>query len=150
MYAIRSYYALLSLIGEDADAHSKSAAFLGTLIMTLWESDIPMNLETLIEGIITPPFEKVGVMELERFFGENERFKLANRFNSVIANPTFSQWLEGSSLDFDTLLYDESAKARTAIFNIAHLNDRERMFFVTLLLNRVITSYSIHYTKLYD
>ena len=40
--------------------------------------------------------------------------------------------------DFDTLLYDASAKARTAVFNIAHLSDRERMFFVTLLLNRFV------------
>ena len=36
------------------------------------------------------------------------------------------------------MLYDENGKAKVAIFSISHLNDDERMFFVTLLLNKLI------------
>jgi hypothetical protein len=41
-------------------------------------------------------------------------------------------------LDIQKLLYDENGKAKVAIFSISHLNDDERMFFVTLLLNKYI------------
>jgi hypothetical protein len=36
------------------------------------------------------------------------------------------------------MLYTPSGKPRHAIFSIAHLNDTERMFFVSLLLNQVL------------
>jgi hypothetical protein len=36
------------------------------------------------------------------------------------------------------MLYDDEGKAKIAIFSIAHLNDNERMFFVTILLNAYI------------
>ena len=68
----------------------------------------------------------------------NSRFKLATKFNSLLASPSFSLWLKGDSLDIQKLLYDEKGKAKVAIFSISHLNDDERMFFVTLLLNKYI------------
>ena len=43
--------------------------------------------------------------------------------------------MEGEPLDIQHLLYTPAGKPRLAIFSIAHLNDAERMFFVSLLLN---------------
>jgi hypothetical protein len=129
---------LLSLIGEESDIHSKIYTFLSTLIATIWQKGEDLSLEKLIASIITPSFEKVGFLPLDDFFPSNERYKLATRFNSVVANPSFSQWLEGVSLDIDALLFDNNANAKVSIFSIAHLSDSERMFFVTMLLNRYI------------
>ncbi len=129
---------LLSLIGEESDIHSKNYTLLTTLIAHAWRNDLPLSLETLIASIINPAFKKIGFLALDDFFPSKERFKLATRFNSVFANPSFSQWLEGVELDVDALLFDENAKAKVSIFNIAHLSDSERMFFVTMLLNRYI------------
>ena len=72
-------------------------------------------------------------MELEDFFPQKERFALALRFNNLLASPQFSGWLEGESLDIDNLLYTEAGKPKISILSISHLNDNERMFFVSLL-----------------
>jgi hypothetical protein len=97
-----------------------------------------ISLEELIGAIISPSFEKIGVLPLEAFYPQDKRFTLATKFNAIIASPTFSSWLQGEDLDIQKLLYDENGKAKVAIFSIAHLSDAERMFFVTLLLNKYI------------
>src|SRR3982074_2179116 len=45
--------------------------------------------------------------------------------------------MEGEPLDVGNLLHTPEGKPRVAIVSIAHLNDAERMFFVSLLLNQV-------------
>jgi len=130
---------LLSLIGLEADSvESKETILLSQLIATSWYDDDDLSLEDLIGRIISPPFKKIGVLPLETFYPQAERFKFATRFNAIIASPTFSAWLQGETLDIQKLLYDENGKAKVAIFSISHLNDEERMFFVTLLLNKFI------------
>ena len=93
---------------------------------------------TLIQQVQTPPFAKVGVVDLEAFFPAKERFDLAMPLNGLLAAPGFAQWLEGAPLDPASLLYSPTGKPRVAVFSIAHLGDAERMFFVSLLLNQVV------------
>ena len=130
---------LLSLIGIEADPiDSKEYILLAQIISDNWMAGKRTTIEELIGNIINPPFKKVGVLPLDSYYPQKERFKFATRFNAVIASPSFSSWLQGEDLDIQRLLYDEEGKAKIAIFSIAHLNDDERMFFVTLLLNRYI------------
>jgi hypothetical protein len=63
---------------------------------------------------------------------------LAMSLNNILASPTFAGWMEGEPLDIQKILYDENGRPQTAIFSIAHLGESERMFFVTMLLNRFI------------
>ena len=51
--------------------------------------------------------------------------------NNLLASPNFSSWMEGVDLDIGNILYDKSGKPNVSIFSISHLNDNERMFFVT-------------------
>lgn len=130
---------LLSLIGVEADAvESKETILLSQIIASTWLDGDDLSLEDLIGRIINPPFKKIGVLPVDTFYPQTERFKFATRFNSIIASPTFSAWLKGETLDIQKLLYDENGKAKVAIFSISHLSDEERMFFVTLLLNKFI------------
>ena len=130
---------LLSLIGIEANSvESKETILLSQLIATTWLDGDSLSLEDLIGRIISPPFKKIGVLPLEAFYPQAERFKFATKFNSIVASPTFSAWLKGETLDIQNLLYDENGKAKIAIFSISHLSDDERMFFVTLLLNKYI------------
>ncbi|CAA6800301.1 MAG: FIG00495827: hypothetical protein [uncultured Thiotrichaceae bacterium] len=130
---------LLSLVGIEADpVESKEYILLAQLITNAWMNDESIDLEDLIGRIISPSFKKIGVLPLEAFYPQSERFKFATKFNSIIASPTFKAWMTGENLDIQRLLYDENGKAKIAIFSIAHLNDDERMFFVTLLLNKYI------------
>jgi len=130
---------LLSLVGITADPlDSKEYILLAQIISKAWIRDEGLSIERLIGKIIKPNFTKIGVLPLDDFYPQDARFKLASKFNALLASPSFSLWLQGDNLDIQKLLYDEKGKAKIAIFSIAHLNDDERMFFVTLLLNKYI------------
>ena len=136
-YLKSTVMSLLSLIGIDADPlTSKAYILLAQIVSRAWLAGEEIGIDTLIGKIITPPFQKIGILPLDTFYASDARFQLASRFNALLASPSFSLWLQGESLDIQKLLYDENGKAKIAIFSIAHLNDNERMFFVTLLLNK--------------
>lgn len=138
-YVKSTVSSLLALVGIEADpVESKEYILLAQIITSAWLADDNLTLEDLIGRIISPGFKKIGVLPMEAFYPQAERFKFATKFNAIIASPTFSAWLQGDDLDIQHLLYDENGKAKIAIFSIAHLNDEERMFFVTLLLNKYI------------
>ena len=131
---------LLSLVGIASDSiGSREHLLLSTIFSHFYMGGNSLSMEMLIQNIITPPFEKIGMLSLDAFYPQNERMKLATLFNGVVASVTFSAWLKGEALDIQNMLYDEEGKAKIAIFSIAHLSDEERMFFVSLLLNAYIS-----------
>jgi len=130
---------LLSLVGIEADPlESKEYVLLAQIITQSWIGAENLSIEGIIGKIINPSFKKIGVLPLDNFYPQGARFALAAKFNALLASPSFSLWLNGDSLDIQKLLYDDQGKAKIAIFSISHLNDTERMFFVTLLLNKYI------------
>src|SRR5688572_7079766 len=130
---------VIALAGIEAPPRSREHTLLATLLASAWREGRDLDLSSLIQQLQSPPFQKVGVADLESFFPARERFELAMQLNGLLAAPGFEQWLEGASLDPATLLYTADGRPRVAIFSIAHLGDAERMFFVSLLLNHVVT-----------
>jgi hypothetical protein len=130
---------LLGLLGVDADPiRSREHILLATLIDHAWRQGQDLDLPRLIQLIQSPPLQRIGVLELEAFYPEKDRFGLAMAVNNLLASPGFSAWMEGEPLDIQRLLYTAEGKPRLSILSIAHLNDAERMFFVSLLLNQVL------------
>ena len=130
---------LLALLGIDADPlRSREHILLSTLFDKSWRAGHDIDLADLIRSIQSPPFDKIGVMDLESIFPAKDRAALAVSLNNLLASPGFSAWMEGEPLDIQRLLYTPEGKPRLAILSIAHLTDAERMFFVTILLNEVI------------
>ena len=130
---------LLGLMGVEADPlQSREHILLSTIFENAWAAGQDLDLPTLIQRIQQPPVQRIGVMELETFYPSKDRFALAMQLNSLIASPGFSRWLEGEPLDIGAMLYTPEGKPRVSIFSIAHLNDAERMFFVSLLLNQML------------
>lgn len=130
--------ALLGLAGREADPlQSPDHIFLSLLVDHLWRSGNPVDLPTLIRLIQDPPVRQVGVFDLESFFPQKERFALARALNGVLAAPGFAAWREGTPLDVGLLLRAPDGRPRASIFYLAHLEDAERAFFVTLLLEAV-------------
>ncbi len=81
---------------------------------------------------------KIGAFEVDTFYPEKERLKLAVALNNILAAPSFSTWIEGEPLDLARLL-SGGKKPRQLIFYLAHLEDTQRMFFLTLLLEEVLS-----------
>lgn len=130
---------LLALVGITTDSlGSKEHLLLSNIFHHYYMQALSLSMQLLIQNIITPPFEKIGMLWLDAFYPQNERMKLATLFNSVISSVTFAPWTKGEALDIQNMLYDEEGRAKIAIFSIAHLSDEERMFFVSLLLNAYI------------
>ncbi|MCL4201869.1 MAG: ATP-binding protein [Pirellulaceae bacterium] len=131
---------LLALLGIDADpVQSREHILLANLFDRSWRDGRNLPIADLIRAIQSPPFDKVGFLDLETFFPAEDRFRLATRVNNLFASPGFAGWLEGEPLNVGRLLYTEQGKPRLSIVSIAHLSDAERMFFVTILLNEVVS-----------
>ncbi len=130
---------LLALLGVESDPiQGREHILLANVFDAAWRQGRGLDLASLIQQIQKPPMERVGVMDLESFFPAKDRFGLAMAFNNLLGSPNFAAWLRGEPLDVDRLLYSASGKPRIAVFSIAHLSDRERMFFVALLLNQTL------------
>lgn len=132
--------ALLGLIGVEADpVRSREHILLATLFEHYWRAGQSLDLAALINAIQNPPVRQLGVFDVDTFYPQKDRFSLAMALNNIIAAPSFATWIQGVPLDIDHMLYGGDARPNVSIFYIAHLSDAERMFFVTLLLEQVIT-----------
>lgn len=136
---LASVSGLLALMGIDADPlRSREFILLATLLDRAWREGRDVDLGNLIREIQQPPFQKVGFLDIESFYPAKDRFEFSMSLNNLLASPGFQAWLEGEALDVQRLFYTPEGKPRLVILSIAHLNDAERMFFVTILLNEVL------------
>lgn len=132
---------LLDFIGEKESQPGEPAhTFISQIFMTTWLSGQGLTLEDLISRIQNPSFSKIGVMDLESFFSKTRRTKLALAINSFVASPKFKSWSEGQSIGkLGSFIYGEKGKPQVSIFSISHLEEKERMFFVSRLLNELVS-----------
>jgi hypothetical protein len=130
---------LLTLVGIEVDpVRSREHILLSHVLEHAWSAGRGMSLEGLIEAVQRPPMSRVGVMNVDTFFPPDDRFALAMQLNALLAAPRFAAWLRGEPLDVGQLLHGPDGRPRISIVSIAHLDDRERMFVVTLLLGELI------------
>lgn len=130
---------LLGLLEIEADPiKSREHILISTILNGSWMSGQDLDIAGLIQQIESPPMTKVGVKDIESFFPFKERQELAMSLNNLLAAPGFSSWMEGEPLDIQQILHTAEGKPRLSVFSIAHLNDAQRMFFVSLLLNQTL------------
>lgn len=130
---------VLTLAGVNAEPmRSREHVLVSTLFTEAWRAGIDLDLPALIAQVQTPAVTTVGVLDLESFYPARERFELAMQLNQLLAAPGFSAWLQGEPLSIDRLLHGANGRPRVSIISLAHLDDQERMFFVSLLLNELV------------
>ena len=98
-----------------------------------------LTLEDVIMQIQSPPIEKLGVFTVDEYMSEKKRYNLAMEMNNIIASPSFQSWMQGEPLDIQKLLYQPNGRPKVSVFYIAHLNDTERMFITTLILEAMLS-----------
>ncbi len=130
---------VLTLMGEDSDDLGDPRLVLITRILDhYWSSGRDLDLPGLFAAIQRPPFERIGLMPTDDFISRTARGKLAKALNGLVAAPGFDVWMSGVPLRADSLLHDETGKPRVSVVSIAHLDDKERMFFLTMLLSEIV------------
>ncbi|MCD6520529.1 MAG: DUF87 domain-containing protein, partial [Anaerolineae bacterium] len=131
---------LLGLIGIEEDpVKSREHILLAQIFEHAWRRGQDLDLASLIQAIQRPPMKKLGVFDVDTFYPEKDRFELAMALNAVLASPSFENWLEGTPLEIEGIIRAPDGRPRVAIFYLAHLEEAERSFFVTLLLEQVIS-----------
>ncbi len=131
--------ALLALVGKEVEpVKDREHVLIANIFENAWRQGQGLTMEDIIIQVQQPPFAKLGVFDVDTFFPEKERFKLAMELNNIIAAPSFQSWINGEPLDVRGLLYGPDGRPRVSIFYIAHLNEAERQFIITLLLENVL------------
>jgi hypothetical protein len=131
--------ALLGLTGIASDpVQSREHILIAQLLLHAWSKGRDLDLPRLITQIQEPPIRTIGAFDVDTFYPEKERLKLAVALNNILAAPSFSTWITGEALDLAKLMGD-GKKPRHLIFYLAHLDDTQRLFFVTLLLEEVLS-----------
>ena len=131
---------LLGLMGIEADPiQSQEHIYLSQIFLTAWQKEEDLTLARLVHYIQNPPFDTVGVLPIDSFFPEKKRFAFSMQLNNLLASPGFQAWMRGVPLDIKSMMHGPDGKPRISIFSIAHLDDSERMFFVSLLLNQILS-----------
>ncbi len=130
---------ILTLLDMDADpVSSREHILISRLLDKAWKEGRSLDVPGLIGEIQDPPITKVGVMNIDSFFPAKDRFKLAMALNNLLAAPGFEAWMHGTPLNAKNLFYTDEGKPRISVMSIAHLDDAQRMFFVSMLLNEII------------
>ena len=130
--------ALLALIGLNVEpVRDKEHVLIANIFEYNWQRGINLTLEDIILQVQKPPFTKLGVLQIDDYMSEKSRTKLAMDMNSIIAAPSFQSWIQGEPLNIQNLLYQPDGRAHVSIFYIAHLNEAERQFIITLLLENL-------------
>ena len=131
---------LLGLAAVEADPlRSPEHGVTTQIVERAWLAGEELDLETLILRIVDPPFAKVGVFPVDRFWKPDDRMDLAMSLNGVVASPAFAAWTAGDPLDPGALLEPRSdGRTNVSVFHMAHLDEGERQFFASMLLGRLL------------
>jgi DNA helicase HerA-like ATPase len=130
---------LLGLVGRPSDPVKDPAhVVLSHLVDEKWREGEGVDLSTLVLQLVDPPFEKVGLFPVDTFFDPDARMELAMRFNALLSAPSFASWRTGEALDLDERLAESDRRTPVSVFNVAHLQDAQRQFFISLLLSRLL------------
>lgn len=129
--------ALLALAGIEVEVgRSREEALLVALFLHTWRDGNTIEVPDLLSKIQRPPMTQIGVLDLETYYPEKDRFALVIALNHLLA--TRANLLEGAPLDVDELLNNQGGQTRVSILSTAHLAEPERVAFTTALLGSLV------------
>jgi len=93
---------------------SREHVFIAQLLLHAWNKGEDLDLAQLIGRIQVPPIRTVGAFDVETFYPEKDRLKLALALNNLLASPSFATWIEGDPLDLSVLTRPDNGKPRNS------------------------------------
>ena len=130
--------ALLSLVGRGGDALSdRDHVLTASVILEHWTRGDSLDLGGLLTSLADPPFEVLGALPVDVFYPRDDRMKLVMALNTLLASPAFSAWTRGTPLTMEALLGSRQ-HPRASIISVAHLDERQRLFVIGLLVSELV------------
>jgi len=129
---------LLSLVGRGGDPLTdRDHVLLASVVLDAWQRGSDLDLEALVRAVADPPFDALGALPLETFYGRDDRMKLVMALNTLLASPAFGVWTRGTPLTMEALLGPPGAP-RATILSVAHLDERQRLFVLALVASELV------------
>jgi hypothetical protein len=130
---------VLELVGRESDpARSKEHALLSLLAERRLARGLDAPLDALIPEVLEPGLEAIGALPLDEFVPPKLRRELASDLNTLLATPTFVAWRAGQSIDVAAWMAPSEGRTPATIVSVAHLDDRERMLVLGVILDEVL------------
>ncbi len=130
--------ALLSLVGRGGDPLSdRDHVLTASVILEHWTRGDGLDLGRLLASLADPPIEVLGALPLDVFYPRDDRMKLVLALNTLLASPAFAAWTRGTPLTMEALLGTRS-RPRASIVSVAHLDERQRLFVIGLLVSELV------------
>ncbi len=131
--------ALLSLVGRGGDPLTdRDQVLVSSVLLNAWRNGQTLDLAGLLTALAEPPMETLGVLPLEVFYPRKERMRLVLDLNTLLASPAFAAWTEGAPMTMEALLGTPDAPRGTVV-TLAHLDERQRLFVLTLLVGEMVS-----------
>lgn len=132
--AMREVATILSAVGEGNDQFGPAHVLLTELVLLAWSYGDPMPVDDWPTHLLDPPqsLQSIDGMKLGDFFPKRNRTALARKL--IGFRRQAERWLIGERLDLDAL----TSKPTVAIMTMRHLTEKDRQFFTSLVMNRVV------------
>ncbi len=131
---------ILAAIGVKADpASDQRHVFLTECLLDAWGRGEALPLEAWAEVLAVPPeaLEAIDSIAVDDFLPPRARNELARAL--VGFRRQGGHWLEGAPLDVSAFLaHTPDGRPRVSIFTLRHLDESDRLFFVSVLLAAVV------------
>ena len=94
---VRDPYAICAFLDfvQTDPLQSREHILLANLLDKSWRDGRNLQMADLIRGLQSPPFDKVGFVDLETFFPARERMELSLQLNNLLAAPGFEARVPG-------------------------------------------------------
>ncbi len=128
---------LLRLAGYPDDS-SVQRSLITRILEEEWKKGEEITLENLIELVVTPPFDKLGMLPLDEAIGRRERSELSKRLNVLVTDAGAKAWFIGEPPSFDRWFHANSGRTPICIVDLRSIpSEQGKQVFVEYLLQEL-------------
>ncbi len=128
---------LLRLAGYSDDS-SVQRSLITRILEEEWKNGHELTLESLIELVVTPPFDKLGMLPLDEAIGRRERSELGKRLNVLITDAGAKAWFIGEPPDFDRWFRRSEGRTPICVVDLRSIpSEQGKQIFVEYLLQEL-------------
>src|SRR6266571_3980189 len=128
---------LLRLAGYSDDS-SVQRALITRILEEEWKNRHELTLESLIELVVTPPFDKLGMLPLDEAIGRRERSDLSKRLNVLVTDAGAKAWFIGEPPDFDRWFRRAEGRTPICVIDLRSIpSEQGKQVFVEYLLQEL-------------
>src|SRR5712692_7618061 len=128
---------LLRLAGYPEDSSVQRSLITG-ILEEEWKNGHELTLESLIELVVTPPFDKLGMLPLDEAIGRRERSELSKRLNVLVTDAGAKAWFIGEPPDFDRWFRRAEGRTPICVVDLRSIpSEQGKQIFVEYLLQEL-------------